>query len=65
MDSDRWKQIDGLLQSVLERPPEERDSFLRCACASDEALERAVRSLLKSQQQAGSFLESPAVEVTA
>jgi serine/threonine protein kinase len=65
MDSDRWKQIDSLLQSVLERLPEERDSFLRSACASDEALEREVRSLLKSQQQAGSFLEGPAIEAAA
>src|ERR1039457_3684939 len=65
MNSDRWKQIDSLLQAVLERPPEERDAFLRHASAGDLALEREVRSLLKSQQQAGSFLESPAMEVAA
>src|SRR6266481_1254132 len=65
MDSDRWKQVDSLLQSVLGRPPEERDAFLREACAGDEALEREVRSLLTSQQEAGSFLESPAIEVAA
>jgi hypothetical protein len=29
MDSDRWQEVDSLLQSVLERPPEERDAFLR------------------------------------
>jgi len=65
MDSDRWKQVDNLLQAVLERPPEERAEFLRRACAGDEALEREVRSLLASQQRAGSFLESPAIEVAA
>jgi len=65
MDSDRWKQIDGLLQSALERPPDERDAFLRQACGGDEALEREVRSLLASQQAAGSFLDSPAIEVAA
>ena len=65
MDSERWKQVDGLLQAVLERPPEERDEFLRDASAGDEALEREVRSLLASQQEAGSFLESPAIEVAA
>jgi len=65
MDSDRWKQVDNLLQAVLERPAEERDAFLRHACAADEALEREVRSLLASQQQAGSFLESPAIELAA
>src|SRR5207249_606583 len=42
-----------------------RAEFLRRACAGDEALEREVSSLLTSQQQAGSFLESPAIEVAA
>ena len=65
MDSDRWKQVDSLLHSVLERPPEERDAFLRHACATDEALEREVRSLVTAQQQAGSFLEEPAIEAAA
>ena len=65
MDSNRWKQVDNLLQAVLERPPAERDAFLRQACAGDEALEREVRSLVTSQQQAGSFLESPAIEMAA
>jgi serine/threonine protein kinase len=65
MDSNRWKQVDSLLQEVLDRPPEERDAFLRRACATDEALEREVRSLLTSQQQAGNFLESPAIELAA
>ena len=40
MDLDHWKQLDSLLQSVLERPLEERDAFLRHACAGDETLER-------------------------
>jgi eukaryotic-like serine/threonine-protein kinase len=65
MDSDRWKKVDSLLQAVLERPPQERDAFLRDASAGDQALEREVRSLLISQQQAGSFLESPALGVAA
>jgi len=65
MDSDRWKQVDGLLQSVLERSPEERETFLRQACAGDEALEREVRSLLSAQQEAGGFLDRPAIEVAA
>src|SRR5258705_6782717 len=49
MDSDRSKQVDSLLQSALQRPPEERDAFLRLASEGDEALEREVRSLLTSQ----------------
>jgi eukaryotic-like serine/threonine-protein kinase len=65
MDSDRWKQVDNLLQLVLERPPEERGAFLRRASTGDEALEREVRSLLTAQQRAGSFLDNPAIEMAA
>jgi eukaryotic-like serine/threonine-protein kinase len=65
MDSERWKQVDSLLQQVLERPTKEREDFLGRACGGDEALEREVRSLLASHQKAGSFLESPALEVAA
>ena len=65
MDPQRWKQVDDVLQSVLDRAPEERDAFLREACAGDEALEREVRSLLTLDQPAARFLERPAVEVAA
>ena len=59
MDSERWKQVDNLLQAVLERPPEERDAFLRHACAGDEALEREVRSLLASRAAGGKLPGEP------
>jgi serine/threonine protein kinase len=65
MDSDRWRQVDNLLQAVLERPSEDRDGFLREASAGDEALEREVRSLLALEEQAGRFLENPAMEAAA
>jgi serine/threonine protein kinase/tetratricopeptide (TPR) repeat protein len=65
MDSERWKQIDSLLQSVLEHRPDDREAFLRQACAGDQALECEVRSLVKAQQKAGSFLESPAIDAAA
>jgi eukaryotic-like serine/threonine-protein kinase len=65
MDVEHWKQLDSLLQSVLERPPGERDAFLRHACAGDEPLERRVRVLLSAEPEAKQFLERPAIEVAA
>lgn len=65
MDSERWKQIDNLLQATLDRAPSERFRFLRQACGGDEALEREVRSLLSSHRQAGNFLEGTAIEMAA
>jgi len=65
MDSERWKQVDSLLQAALERKPEDREAFLRQAGAAEPALEREVRSLAAWQQQAGSFMETPAMEMPA
>src|SRR3989449_4152079 len=65
MNPERYHRIQALLQSALEREPDERGSFLNEACAGDESLRRQVESLLESYEQAGSFLESPAAQVGA
>ena len=65
MDPARWKQLDSLLQSVLERPAENREAFLQEICAGDEALERELRSLVHLEREAGHFLDRPAIEVAA
>jgi tetratricopeptide (TPR) repeat protein len=64
MDPERWKQLDSLLQSVLERQPEHRDARLREICAGDEALERELRSLVSLEQEAGRLLDRRAIEVS-
>jgi len=65
MASDRWREVDELLQSALERAPRERNAFLKRACAGDEELEREVRSLLGLEPAARSFLETPGIELAA
>src|SRR5215467_485238 len=65
MDSERWKQIYGILQSAMDCRAEERDEFLKQACGGDQALEREVRSLLAADQQAEKFLGTPALDVAA
>ena len=63
MDPQRWKQVDDLLQSALDRAPEERDVFLREACGGDEALEREVRSFLTLDARAQGFMARPAIDL--
>src|SRR5207302_5648774 len=65
MNPETYQHIQALLQSALEREPDQRDSFLDEACAGDESLRRQVETLLISYEQAGSFLESPAAQVGA
>jgi hypothetical protein len=63
--ADAWTRVDEILHSALLRPRDERDGFLRHACAGDTALEREVRSLLAADDQAGSFLDDPAIHTAA
>ncbi|MGH9720162.1 MAG: protein kinase domain-containing protein, partial [Bryobacteraceae bacterium] len=65
MDAERWKRVEHLLQTALDLPLGEHDEFLKRSCAGDEALERDVRALLRSERQAGAFLSGPAIAVAA
>ena len=63
MNPEEWKQIDRLLHAALERPPEEREAYLRDASAGNEHLVREVRSLLILEQKAEGFLNRPAIDL--
>ncbi len=49
MKPERWKRIEQLFNSALEREASERAAFLEEACEGDEALLREVRSLLEHE----------------
>ncbi len=57
----RWQQIEQLFHAALERRPDERDSFLAQACASQPDLLGEVKSLIRAHEQEGSFIDSPAI----
>src|SRR5436189_187719 len=63
MKAERWKQVNDLFQSAVERAPRERAAFLHEACHGDEGLRREVDSLLSSYERAENFIELPAFEV--
>ncbi|MBV8905224.1 MAG: serine/threonine-protein kinase, partial [Acidobacteriia bacterium] len=65
MDPEQWKQIDKLFHTALALPAAEREAFLRRACAGDDELDRQVRALLASHEEAASFLENPPPAVGA
>ncbi len=60
-DPARWKRVTQITAEALDLPPEERSSWLRDACADDEALRREVESLLAADAGAGRFLETAAI----
>jgi serine/threonine protein kinase/tetratricopeptide (TPR) repeat protein len=61
----RWQQVEQLYHAAVSRSKEERAAFLDEACAGDKRLRREVESLLAYEDQAESFIESPALEVAA
>lgn len=65
MDSNRWKQIDELLDAVLDLPESEREGFLSAKCRDDENLKAEVLSLLKAQSSSQSFLEQSVMGIAA
>jgi serine/threonine-protein kinase len=65
MKPEQWQQLDKLFHSALEHEPGERAAFLGDACAGDELLRKQVEALLTAHEEAGSFIENPAMEVEA
>src|SRR5882724_10878835 len=63
MKPERWKQVNDLFESAIERAPEERAAFLDESCYGDEGMRREVESLLTSHERAENFIEVPAFEV--
>ncbi len=65
MDRERWVEIDSVLQSALERPPESRAGYLDAACHGNPDLRAQVESLLDEQEGSAEFLEAPALDMAA
>jgi eukaryotic-like serine/threonine-protein kinase len=63
--SEKWQQVERLYHAALERDEKERAAFLAQACQGDQVLQREVESLLRYEDQAENFIDSPALEVAA
>src|SRR5580704_6828885 len=62
MEQKRWRQIEQLYHSVLERDSSQRHAFLNEACGDDEALRREIELLLAHDTSRECLLDRPAVE---
>jgi Tol biopolymer transport system component/serine/threonine protein kinase len=62
MTTERWRQIETLFHSALDRAPDDRAEFLDQACSDDRSLREDVENLLKSFEEAGDFIEKPIVD---
>src|SRR5262249_17041675 len=65
MSPERWERVKALFHSALERPAGERDAVLAGECGGDAAVREEVELLLRSYDNAGSFIEEPFVRLVA
>lgn len=63
--SERWRDIDRVVDGALDLDPPLRAAFVARACADDDELCAEVERLLRSCEQARGFLEQPAFEYVA
>ncbi|HKQ99151.1 MAG TPA: protein kinase [Pyrinomonadaceae bacterium] len=61
MTPERWQQVEDVFQGALDRPPGERAAYLEEACAGDAELQSEAGSLLSAHDEAGNFIEQPAI----
>jgi serine/threonine protein kinase len=61
MKAERWQEIETVLQDALDRPPLERASFIENVCAGDAELKTEATTLIAAYEQAGDFIEQPAI----
>src|SRR5271157_3660762 len=61
MEQERWRNVEELFHAALEHGPEARQAFLEVVCGQDADLRRQVELLLAKDEEAGSFLETPAM----
>jgi eukaryotic-like serine/threonine-protein kinase len=62
---ERWQEIERIYHAAWELDKSSRVEFLAKACAGDDGLRREVECLLANDEEAGSFLEKPAIEMAA
>jgi serine/threonine protein kinase len=61
MTPERWHRVDEVLQAALDQEPSGRAAFLANECSGDDELWRETTSLIAAYNEAGEFLEMPAL----
>jgi hypothetical protein len=61
MADDRGEKIIALFQEASELPVEERAGWLAEACGGDDEMRAEIERLLRSKDEAGDFIETPAL----
>jgi serine/threonine protein kinase len=62
---ERWKDLEELLEQVLNVEPQDRRALLDQACSHDPALKADVEAMLQATDEHSGFLREPALDYVA
>ena len=65
MPDAHWENLKQIFHAASALPLNERDAYVDKACKGDLALRSAVAGLLKSHEETGNFIDSPAFQAAA
>ncbi|HEU4597513.1 MAG TPA: serine/threonine-protein kinase [Pyrinomonadaceae bacterium] len=65
MRQERWRRVDELFEAALQMEARERERFLRAACAGDDRLRLEVEEMLRYDEKAAEFIETPVFQLAA
>ena len=65
MGAPSWNRVKEVIEAALDRAPDERGAFVLRTCGDDGALRAEVESLLAAIEQAGTFIDRPALHSLA
>src|SRR5688572_16475 len=60
-----WRRIEEVFLAALEQPGENRGIFVMESCEDDAGLREEVLAMLRSHEETGSFMETPAYQMNA
>lgn len=60
-----WRRIEEVFLAALEQPAEKRATFVETTCGDDASLREDVVAMLRSHEETGDFLETPAYQINA
>src|SRR6266705_777238 len=65
MPDPHWENLKDIFHAAVALAPNERAAYLDQACNGDLSLRRAVESLIKSHEETGNFVDTPAYQAAA
>ena len=65
MPDQHWENLQEIFHAAVALAPNERAVYLERSCSGNDSLRQAVESLIKSHEETGNFVDTPAYQAAA